>query len=276
MKNLLKYKFILFLSIILFFGCCPDECTDASDPDCSNYDPCMTVDYPVAEFGVGYKSPKKRIFSDSRFNFFGVDTILKFDSDSVGDFPTFYVLSEDVDSVFWTVGSDRRVFRKKSFELRFRNVTPGSPIDVQLVVLKKSDCFEGGFVTDTARRTIVVNLPYDESQADYHYFRSFYTGTNTEYPGEEYRISVKVDGDANSDPYADRLDNIPKGYKGYSFDYRSYCDELFFWGQDDYTIWYGAMKIDEEDRRKITIRYKISYDLGETSAWHTFEGIRDE
>ncbi len=276
MKNLLKYKFILFLGIVLFFSCCKDECTDARDPDCSNYDPCLTVDYPVADFGVGEHHESFGIFQNTKYNGFGVDTTLNFDNDSTYDWVDFYVLSDDVDSVYWTVGSDRRVFRKKSFELRFRNVLPGSPIDVQLVVLKKSDCFEGGFVTDTARRTIVVNLPYNESQAEYHYFRSFYTGTNTEYPGEEYRISVKIDGDANSDPYAERLDNIPKGYSGYSFKEYYYRDELFFWGQDYETIWYGGMKIDEEDRRKITIRYKISYDLGVTSAWHTFEGIRDE
>ena len=59
-----------------------------------------------------------------------------------------------------------------------------------------------------------------------------------------------------------------------TFRFRNDYDEIYFSAAKGLILWLGHLKIHEEDRRKITINYKISYDFGETIEWHTFHGTR--
>lgn len=265
MKKLLNYKLpvcflIIFSPVILFQGCC--KCDDPSNPECPNYDPCYEVESPIADFGAGYEY---FIPGEEDYNNFYRDTTIYLDGDTIPGTCTFYAYTEDVDSFYWKVGQDPRIFRGESFYLEFDDEFHMQPINVQLTVMKMSECFEGGFVRDTLEKILVPDTKYVESPS-WTMFRSKYWGVSTEFPTDSFEIEMKDD--------IEWIVNLPRGTNGNTALYRRDFDEVFFSGQSNKTIWMGNAKFQPENRRKIVIHYKVSYDLGETANWYTYTGYR--
>lgn len=52
MKSSIKFRVVLpIMTLILVFSCCKDEdCSDPSNPECENYDPCYRISLPSAKF----------------------------------------------------------------------------------------------------------------------------------------------------------------------------------------------------------------------------------
>lgn len=270
MKNSLKFKhwtgrtylFLVYvLTVFCFMACC--ECEDASNPDCPNYDPCHDVVAPKADFGAGYI---EKLEGNADYNQFFSDTTVYLDGDTIPSTCTFYAYTTDVDSFYWQVGHDPRIFRGKSFFLKFGEEQHLQPIEVSLIVMKKSSCFEGGFVRDTLKRILVPDTKQIESPS-WEYFNSTYRGVSTEFPKDTFDVVFQ-------DRLPQTMVNMPKGHFGrpnfYSRDY----DEVHFQGQQAELLWIGNARFQPDNRRKVVIRYKVSYDLGKTAHWHTYVGYR--
>lgn len=260
MKNLLKYKSIIFFitTLVLISSCC--ECEDVSNPDCPNYDPCHNSEEPQqAIFGAGYVY---HIGEGNSKDFF-TDTTIYLNGDTIPATTTFYALNTDVDSFYWQIGQDPRIFTSEQVYIEFDEQYNHIPIEVSYTIVKYNDCFDDGVYRETVKRTVVPSVNPGIST----YFTSKYIGTSTEQPNEEFTIEIDFEHR--------RILNFPKtGIKSNSYIFYNDYDEIYFTAGRDSVIWLANLKITKEDRRKVIIRYKISYDLGATSQWHTFEGIR--
>ncbi len=269
MRNLLNYNIIkpvflliIFSGLLIVQSCC--KCDDPTNPDCSNYDPCYEVEAPIADFGAGYKYTFE---GQENFNNFYPDTILYLDGDTIPSTCTFYSYTMDADSFYWRVGQDPRVFKGKEFYLEFDDNFHLQPINVELIVLKESECFDGGFVRDSLTRTLFPDTKYIESPS-WEFFNSEYRGISTEFLNDSFDIEFMDD--------ISWIENMPRGTNGNTALYRRDFDEVFFSGQSNHTIWMGHAKFQIENRRKVVMRYKVSYDLGETANWFTFTGHRKD
>lgn len=267
MKRLSNYKtgvltfIVIYSCLTLFSGCC--KCDDPTDPECPNYDPCYEVYEPEAALGAGYILD---IPGHSGLNLFFQDTIIYLDGDTIPGTCTFYSYTANADSFYWKVGQDPRVFRGESFYLEFDDQFHLTPIPVELVVMKKNDCFDGGFINDTINKNYVVSSkPFDSPSIKY--FNSKYLGISTEFPNDSFEIEFMDD--------IAWINNFPKGTNGNTNLWDRDFDEVYFWGQSEATIWEGHAKFQPENRRKVVINYRISYDLGETSSnWYEYVGYR--
>lgn len=254
---------MIIVTAVLSISSC-HKCDNPADPDCPNYDPCFDVEAPTASFGAGYKYS---FDGDEDYNGFFQDTTIYFDGDTIPGTCTFYSYTMDADSFYWQVGQDPRVFKGKEFYLEFDENFHLQPINVELIVLKESDCFQGGFVRDSINKNLVVTSNPVESPS-ISYFNNKYRGISTEFPNDSFDIDFK--GDIRW------IENLPRGTNGNTSLYRRDFNEVFFSGQSKFTIWMGHAKFQPENRKKVVIRYKVSYDLGETSNWHTYTGYRVE
>lgn len=252
--------FLLLTTILGMQSCC--KCDDPTNLDCPNYDACYEVEEPVADFGSGYKYS---FDAEEGYNGFFPDTTIYLNGDTIPGTCTFYSYTMDADSFYWRVGQDPRLFKGKEFYLEFDDNFHLQPINVELIVLKKSECFEGGFVRDSLTRTLVPSTKYLESPS-WEFFRSEYRGISTEFPNDSFDIEFKDD--------IGWIENMPLGTNGNTALYRRDFDEVFFSGQSNYTVWMGHAKFQPDNRRKVVIRYKVSYDLGETANWYTYTGFR--
>lgn len=267
MRNLLNKTINRHVCIIvlltLFLGiqsCC--KCDDPTNPDCPNYDSCYEVEKPLANFGAGYKYS---FDGEDDYNGFFPDTTIYLDGDTIPGTCTFYSYTMDADSFYWRVGQDPRIFRGKEFYLEFDDNFNLLPINVELIVLKESECFEGGFIRDSISKILVPDTKYIESPS-WEYFTNKYRGISTEFPDDTFDIEFNDD--------IEWIENMPRGTNGNTDLYRRDFDEVFFSGQSNFTIWMGHAKFHSENRRKVTIRYKVSYDLGKTANWYTYTSYR--
>jgi hypothetical protein len=163
-----KFKFIrltgsLTLTVIVALtfslNSCKKECNDPCNLDCDNYDPCCgqtAADASFTIFEVLNLMPNLSIDG-----FIGedvaTDTIVFLNAARFrADFEAEYYE--------WSIGSDPRVWNTREFSLKFRTITPYTPVEVRLKVYKptSNNCFPN--VTDTAffKRTLVT-VPRDSS-----------------------------------------------------------------------------------------------------------------
>ena len=213
MKDLSKFRFsqlpVLFFLIYIvihFTSCC--KCDDPSNVECPNYDPCTEINNPQASFGAGFKLD----FNENElFNGFYPDTSILFDGDTIAKTCTFYSHYLDVDSFYWKIGQDPRIFRESEVFLVFEDIFHYQPINVELVVEKKNSCFQNGFMRDTFKRVVVPDTKVFDSPS-YIYFTSSYRGTSSEFPDESIEIEFRDD--------SKDIFNMPKGENGKQTIYR--------------------------------------------------------
>ena len=142
MLNLRLLPCLLVLALFIFFfpTCKEKDCTDATNPDCPNYNPCLTAKEANAEFIiVDSLRPSVGVYATA----FQIDTF----------WPTnniyFKALHEN-DTYEWKIGTDARTFTQRLFTLTFDPNLTGN-IPVRLITTRKvpAGCAAGDVVRDT-------------------------------------------------------------------------------------------------------------------------------
>ena len=65
----------------------------------------------------------------------------------------------NADSFYWRVGQDSRIFKSKEFYLNFGHNYHLQPINVEVIALKKSECFERRDCGTKRQRSYVPKQP---------------------------------------------------------------------------------------------------------------------
>lgn len=177
---------LLGLILLLTFTCCnscgeDDEqpCVDAFNPDCPNYDPCLSV-LPA--------QPDNIAVIDSVSTTFG-DLAMGVLVDTLGRGTTLYfrpeVIREDA-TYQWQIGSDPRIFNDSVLDVNFTGFT--GDVEVRLVTLIDDTfgCLSNAETIDTSYYNFYVD---DLAIAEYP-VHGIFSGTLESNPEEEISIEV--------------------------------------------------------------------------------------
>jgi hypothetical protein len=211
-------KNLFYLSILFFMynSCCKD-CTDYTNPQCSNYNPCKGKSEVNAAFEIYDMIHGVRRDKYIDWNYaIDVDTIY---SNSA----TFQALENDA-KYEWHIGAD--VYTTQSINLTdFPNHTN---IEVTLIVSKTPNkkCFPNDDGKDTVKRVFhniffTYDEPMKQDKYTYTYHRK-YRGYFTDKPSEVFDIEMK-----KGQVFLENVDiRFPSGFTQYISSGR-YIDTLF-------------------------------------------------
>jgi hypothetical protein len=187
MKNI----FIIFLLGIIGIGVssCDEDCTDETNIDCPNYDPCWRETPVSAEFtimqGLGYNEQRRYFEGDTfRTGFVRLQAL------------------QNLDSYEWHIGSDNRVFSEKTIEL---NYSPNTGwIDVMLIGKKKhkTGCLLDDGI-DTIQKSFYL-VPRDSIL-----LKGKYRGISLSEPLDTFEFEFMYDFSTN--PFSIGLSHFPNG-----------------------------------------------------------------
>ncbi|NUM30968.1 MAG: hypothetical protein HUU47_01435 [Bacteroidetes bacterium] len=144
------------MAFLCIQSCKEEYCNDPSNPDCKNYDPCFGKEPANASFNF---------FLDLSNEYgkyhYKTDTI-EMREGGYSALVHFKVDDKNVDSCWWTVGQDTRVFTQKEFYLTFN--LWNSPIAVTLIVDKhrSKTCHPDKPIRDTITKVLTL-LPLGSS-----------------------------------------------------------------------------------------------------------------
>lgn len=149
---------VLALLLTLGLGSC-EKCNDPCDIDCDNYDPCCGQTKADASFKIYeilHLMPEQSIdgFTGEEV---ATDTIVSLNA-------ALFRADFEAEYYEWSVGSDPRVWNDREFTLKFRTVTPFTPVEIRLKVYKPTEknCFPNASDTAYYKRTLVT-VPRDSS-----------------------------------------------------------------------------------------------------------------
>lgn len=158
--NLLNHRFsILLLLLVLFSACCkdkPDEvpCSDVTNPECPNFDPCYGKERHIADFIIERKTW-----------FPGPDSLEYMRSDGVFPFGTlrFTAIDSNALSYAWYLGAE--VIHDQQFSRNFQptDLPANTMVDVSLVITYYPDtvCFPNALPRDSIQQSFLVVEPCD-------------------------------------------------------------------------------------------------------------------
>ncbi|NBC09635.1 MAG: hypothetical protein GVY26_20780 [Bacteroidetes bacterium] len=182
---------LAFISALTITGCKKD-CLDPANPDCSNYDACLTATQTNADFGFfnkGYLSSNGEsveIYLPTR------DTVFILEGGPY--FMYFRANSSEMDHYEWQIGLDPRTFNDSIHRTTFQNVA--GDIDVTLKVAQESpntDCFPDDTGLDQVTRTVHF-VPYTastiEEELAYRPIYGEYLGYNEDTPSDTFRVKI--------------------------------------------------------------------------------------
>ncbi len=131
-------------------SCKKDCCNDPTNPDCKNYDPCYGKEPANASFNFYLDLSNE--YGKYHYN---TDTI-EMREGGYSALVHFKVDDKNVDSCWWTVGKDARVFTQKEFYLTFN--LWNSPIQVTLIVDKHNAkaCHPDKPIRDTFTKVLTL------------------------------------------------------------------------------------------------------------------------
>ncbi len=163
-----------------------EECFDANNPACENYDPCLSKQPISADF---------RMFAAGSFDPAGSEVL---DGDTAWCFRsiTFKTVQSGIDSVQWLIGSDPQIHRDLQFSINFSQ--PYYNVPVRCVVFGPQDeaCFGSAYTSDTIVKHIsLVHWP-DLPLWTYR-FRCHFSHE----PTNEFDISFEVELDPGTPPF---------------------------------------------------------------------------
>jgi len=183
---------LLSLTIPLTHSGCKKDCLDPANPDCSNYDACLTARRTNAGFGFfnkGYlpsNGENVEVFLPTR------DTVFIPERDLY--FMYFRANSSEMDHYEWQIGLDPRTFNDSIHRTIFQNVA--GDIDVTLKVEQGSpntDCFPNDTGVDQVTRTVHF-VPYSASTIEeelvYNPIFGEYLGSNEDTPSDTFRVKI--------------------------------------------------------------------------------------
>jgi hypothetical protein len=152
-----RFTSLLVLFAILGYSCKKDEpeCHDPKNPNCDNYDPCLSKSPANADFTI---SEVHQIVTAKPEE---VDTLIEVDTAYRFHFVEFTPVQESYDSLKWIVGAETlrtHTVRRKSFP-------PNQNVSIKLFVYKKpnKECFPNASHVDS-----VVKTFYSASEQVFH------------------------------------------------------------------------------------------------------------
>lgn len=190
----MKYK----LFVILFFlgvgligiSGCREDCTDETNIDCPNYDPCYwerptSADFTITQ-GVGYNEQR---------SYFSSDTFMT-------GFITLQALG-NLDGYEWHIGSDNRIFEGKTVELDYSPYTGW--VDVMLIGknIIKEGCLPDDNGIDTVQKSFYL-VPYNTTL-----LTGKYKGVSLSHPSDTFEFDFDLDMSVN--PFIFGPSQFPKG-----------------------------------------------------------------
>jgi len=188
----IKTTFLLsFILVLLWSGCKKDPpCDDPENPECPNYDRCLTVPKTNADFGFFRRS------SSGAFSVFLPyrDTI----PIRVGPIRIYFKASDSgMSSYEWRVGSDPRTFTDSVFFLDFSNVSGW--VNVSLTTRNQkfdSQCFPGDSGKVTVNKGIffkAYTVEHDTAWVQHFPIFGAYTGHDEQSPQDTFSIRIWFD-----------------------------------------------------------------------------------
>jgi hypothetical protein len=212
-------KIIIFIFVVLLGqGCCKD-CTDDTNPECSNYNPCKNIPSRPASF---------RMYEE--LGMYLPDSLAYISSNYIDDGDTgvlgegFIIFSADypnADSYEWQIGNEARRRTGKSVDVDFEGNTERSiKITLYVKYSKNTDCFKNYNGYDTVSKTIHFT--------DYlkHCIWGTYIGTWSHKPNklDTFRYSTE---ESSSNPNIIRYSRAT-GLWGFSDSARELIDPLYY------------------------------------------------
>jgi hypothetical protein len=175
-----------FICVLLLLIACRDEdtpCTDALNPKCPNYDPCLSFQPANADFVIidsiyGYDC------MDGRGR---LDLVSEVDTAIAGGELYFRALHV-ADTYEWKVGTDPRIYHDRKFSLIFPASAAPADIDVSLIVCKEDTNQCQTILCDTLIKTfnLIFSDGFDTASLVIGKFR----GIDTDSPLDSFTIEI--------------------------------------------------------------------------------------
>jgi hypothetical protein len=195
MKHIIK---LLLLGLfITLFAACDDEapdCTDFTNPLCSNYNPCHDQQATSADFQtacVVRRDKYKTITSQEDTFYLGTSIV-------------FTALQEDALSYEWKIGDDDRTFTEQEFSLDFNPSDSVSlfnrPVPIRLIVTRTPNT--ACFPTDDGIDTLIKYIYFVSRHEIVHKkFVGTWVGSLETKPDDIYEIEISEEIDQYSQPW---------------------------------------------------------------------------
>ena len=147
MKQKYSIIFVVLFAVFILNGCCK-ECSDPTNPDCENYDPCHNSEPANADFTIN----EQINFTDF---YYETDTIYRING-------TLLKPKYEADSITWLLGSE--VVNEKEL---YRKGYPLGPIEVTMIAkMNPTSCLTEEQRVDTVtKQFFVLPLPDDDTSA---------------------------------------------------------------------------------------------------------------
>jgi len=172
MKVYLYVTSIVTMAVLFLSGCCK-ECTDPTNPDCENYDPCHNNKPANADFTINEQINFTDFYYESDTIYSVNGTLLK---------PKY-----EADSITWILGAET-VHQKELF----RNGYPLGTIEVTMIAkMNHSACLTEAQRVDTITKQFFV-LPYsygDTTKSKELPWWGTWEGYNVDAPTDKFTVS---------------------------------------------------------------------------------------
>lgn len=276
MKNL----WIIFLLGIIGIGVssCDEDCEDASDPMCPNYDPCLfeeaksDTDFRIYKAYAGLHTPE-----------FTIDTFFP------GSRVYFEANIEDAIRYEWRIGIDTVVTEDKYFSISFNTgdstLLVSAPVSITLIVEYEPDleCFPNRTGRDSITKLIYFGMP--QNAAYFKKWNIYLDGdTNNPYEIEMKMINSSASGSIIYDVGIFNLYNegnscmmsLYSGYRLYSFFQLEYSRWQTSCGLKTSAHGMKDIRCRVENENKIYMTWKEVYRVNneELSISHSLEGYK--
>lgn len=189
MRNLLIISLLGIIGIGV--SSCAEDCTDETNIDCTNYNPCHDAIETSADFRFGY-------IVGTQLN--GLNHTFYTDTFLPRQRIAFFADDENAEYYEWKVGEDDRTWNTSSFSLQFDKadslILYSTPIKVRLITHRtpRNDCYTNDDGIDTSYRYIHFLRPTNS-------FLGTWRGSLSENPNEVYEIKLYVDSNYVLEPY---------------------------------------------------------------------------
>ena len=154
MKSKLLIALLLFTLVLISNSCCKDEsCTDDTNPQCSNYNPCKNLPTRPASFKM-YE--ELGMYLPDSLAYLSQNYIQDGDTGLIGEgYIIFQADYPNADSYEWQIGNEGSRRTGKSVDVSFGGNTERSiKITLYVKYSKDKDCFKNYNGYDTVSKTI--------------------------------------------------------------------------------------------------------------------------
>jgi hypothetical protein len=236
------YRCLLLALVVIGLGVqCKKKCTDPTNPECENYDPCSgkkptSADFKILEVGDDRVTPRYAIAYET-------DTI-------IGDYTTFSAQAPGLE-YRWEIGQG--VYTDKQVSLDFNAVPNGATIPIKLVVKNRAvdtKCFP----SDNGMDSVVKNMYVRHRCLVKPILDTFtYRGHHLDNPKEVLDVKIYY----NSTGTRVAFENLIRERKVVPIDHHSTHYRLFCFAVNSHMTLEGSAFLNQKD--SLFINYDYSF-----------------